>query len=245
MDHSLWRPSGTAVLLPLFQRFLVLCVDVLDVLPDSALRYVEVFTALPEYVGRVESRHRLYSVQVIPLATVSGDLEVPVYDCFGGGTAEAEYDLGLYRLQLPLQVGVTGFDLTCPRLAVLHTASFLYGRPTFDDVRQIYILSGKVHRGEDVVEELAGTPHKRQTRCVLVLSRSLANEHQGRVWISGPEDRVRAVEREIASRAYGDLPGKLRKPLLPVFASFQRIKKAVQNSSGLSSAYIYILPPYH
>jgi hypothetical protein len=100
-------------------------------------------------------------------------------------------------------------------------------------------LPGEVHCGEDVVEELAGTPHKRQTRRVLVLSRSLTNEHQGRVRISSPEDRVRAVEREVASRAYGDLPGELRKPFLPVLASLQRIKKTVQNSSELSSAYTF------
>lgn len=105
---------------PLFHRLLVLGVDGLDVLPDEALGVLEVLAALTEDVGRMEGRHRLHpAFEVIPLTTILGDPEVLVYDGLGGGAAEAEDDLRLYRLYLALQVGVAGLDLTRPRLAVL------------------------------------------------------------------------------------------------------------------------------
>src|SRR5918998_6803690 len=124
----------------LFQRFLVLGVDVLDVLPDQALGVLEVVAALAEDVGRVEGRHRLDpALEVVPPAAVLRDPEVLVYDRLGGGTAEAEDDLRLYRLHLALQVRVAGPDLTRPRLAVLYSSPLLDRRPAPYDFGQINI----------------------------------------------------------------------------------------------------------
>src|SRR4028119_1528200 len=96
--------SGEALQLPpLLHRLLVLGMDVLDVLPDGALGVGEIVAALTEDVGRVEGRHRLRAVvQVVPLAAVFGDFEVLVYEGLGGGAAEAEDYLWLYRLHLAL-----------------------------------------------------------------------------------------------------------------------------------------------
>src|SRR5918999_1740660 len=130
----------------LFQRFLVLGVDVLDVLPHQALGVLEVVSALAEDVGRVEGRHRPDpAFEVVPPAAVLGDPEVLVYDRLGGGTAEAEDDLRLYRLHLALQVRVAGPDLPRPRLAVLHPSPLLDRRPALDDVGEVDLLPSQVH----------------------------------------------------------------------------------------------------
>src|SRR5918998_2072038 len=130
----------------LFQRSLVLGVDVLDVLPDQALGVLEVVAALAEDVGRVEGRHRLDpALEVVPPAAVLRDPEVLVYDRLGGGTAEAEDDPGPYRFYLALQIGVARPDLTRPRLAVLHPSPLLDRRPALDDVGEVDLLAGKVN----------------------------------------------------------------------------------------------------
>src|SRR5215212_5622229 len=232
---------------PFLHRVLVFGVDGLDVLPDEALGVLEVLAALTEDVGRMERRHRLDpAFEVVPLATVLGDPEVLVYDGLGGGTAEAEDDLRLYRLYLALQVGVAGPDLSRPRLAVLEPSSLLDRRPALDDVRQIDVLTGEINRRQDVVEELARPPDERQPGGVLVLARSLADEHQRRVRISGTEDRVGTAEGQIALGANRHLPGQFRQPLFPVLAALRGVKKTIHSSSASQSSNVSryaILPP--
>src|SRR5215211_643282 len=219
--------------LPLFHRLLVLGVDRLDVLPHQALGVLEVLAALTEDVCRMEGRHRLDpAFEVVPLATVLGDPEVFIYDGLGGGTAEAEDDLRLYRLYLALQVGVAGLDLTRPRLAVLEPPSLLDRRPALDYVGQIDVLTGEINRSQDVVEELARPPDEGQPGGVLVLARSLADEHQRRVRLSGTEDRVGAAEGQVALGADRHLPGELRQTLFPALAAFRSVKKTFHSSSA-------------
>src|SRR5215216_6273991 len=162
---------------PRLHRLLVLGVDVLDVPPDHALRVRQVVAALPQHVGGMEGRHRFYAVYVVPLAAVFRDPEVLVDDRLRGGATEAEYDLRLDRLDLALQVGVAGPDLTCLRLAVFHPAALLDGGTALHDVGQVDLLPGQVHGGQDVVEQLARPPHEGQPSGVLVLPRPLADEH--------------------------------------------------------------------
>src|SRR5829696_6135796 len=169
------RPLGA----PGLHRLLVLGVDVLDVLPDHALRVRQVVAALPQHVGWMKGRHRLYAVYVVPLAAVFGDAEVLVYDRFRGGPPETEHDLRLYSLDLALQVGIAGPDLTRLRLAVFHPAALLDGGAALHDVGQVNLLPGQVHGGQDVVEQLARPPHEGQPSGVLVLPRPLADEHEG------------------------------------------------------------------
>src|SRR5918994_1973985 len=114
------RPLLPVTLPALLHRLLVLGVDALDVLPNEALGVVQVVAALPEDVGRVESRHRLDAFYVVPLAAVLGDPEVLAYDRLRGRTAETEDDARLHRLSLALQVRVARPDLPRLRLAVLH-----------------------------------------------------------------------------------------------------------------------------
>src|SRR5215216_6170218 len=64
-----------------------------------------------------------------------------------------------------------------------------------------------------------------------ILPRSLTDKHQRRVRVAGPENRVRPRERQVALRAHGDLPGKLREPLLAVLTILYGLKETVQNSS--------------
>src|SRR3712207_6555045 len=92
----------TETLPSLLHRHLVFGVDGLDILPHQALGVLEVVPALPQYVGRMEGRHRLdTSFEVVPFAAVLGDPEVLVYDSLGGRTTEAGDDPGSYRLYLP------------------------------------------------------------------------------------------------------------------------------------------------
>src|SRR5215210_8101147 len=216
---------------PLLQRFLVLGVDVLDVLPHQALGALEVVAALAEDVSRVEGRHRLDpALEVVPPAAVLGDPEVLVDDRLGGGTAEAEDDLRLYRFYLALQVGIAGPYLTRPRLAVLHPSPLLDRGPALDDVGEVDLLTGKVHRREDVVEELAGPPYERQARSVLVLPRPLADEHERRVRVARPEDGVGPAEGQVALGADRDLARELFEPLLPALAAFCGVEKTIHSA---------------
>src|SRR5215210_5798926 len=190
----LCRPSGLSRL----HGLLVFGVDVLDVFPDEALGIVQVVAALPEDVGGMEGRHRLDAFSLVPRAAVLGDPEVLVYDRLRGGTAEAEDDLRLDGLDLALQIGIAGPYLCGLRLAVLEPAALLDGRAALHDVRQVDLLPGQVHGRQYVVEELARPPDERQSGRVLVLARSLADEHQRRVGISGAEDRVGTAECQVA-----------------------------------------------
>src|SRR3712207_6550912 len=214
-------------------RVLVLGVDGLDVLPHEALGVLEVFAALPEDVGRVEGRHRPYAaLEVVPLAAVLGNAEVLVYHGLGGGTAEAEDDLRLYRLGLALQVDVAGFDLARPRLAVFHAPALLDRRPALDDVGEVDVLTGEIYRRQNVVEQLARPPDEGQPRGVLVLPGPLANKHERRVGVARAEDGVGAAEGQVAPGAHRHLPGELNQALFPVLAAFGGVKKIVQNSSS-------------
>src|SRR5688572_5972908 len=156
----------------------------------------------------MESRHRLDAVYLVPRAAILGDPEVLVYDRLRGGTAEAEDNLRLDGLDLALQIGVAGPYLPGPRLAVAHPAALFDGRSALHHVRQVDLLPGQVHGGQDVVEELTSPPDERQSRGVFVLARALADEHQGRVGISGGEDRVCAGLRQVTLGADGDLAGE-------------------------------------
>src|ERR671916_1850268 len=221
----------SGVLSPLLQRLLVLGVDVLDVLPHQALGVLEVVSALAEDVGRVEGRHRPDpALEGVPPAAVLGDPEVLVYDRLGGGTAEAEDDLRLYRLHLALQVRVAGPDLTRPRLAVLHPSPLLDRGPALDDVGQIDILTGEIYGCQDVVEELASPPDERQPGGVLVLSRPLTHQHERRVGVARPEDRVGPAEGQVAPGADRDLTRELIEPLLPALAALRGVEKTIHSS---------------
>src|SRR5215213_1353470 len=179
----------------------------------------------------MEGRHCLDAFYVVPRAAVLGDPEVLVYDGLRGGPAEAEDDLRLDGLDLALQVGVASPYLAGLRLAVLEPAALLDGRAALYDVRQVDLLAGQVHGRQDVVEELAGSSHERQSRGVLVLPWPFADEHQRRVGISCCEDRVGAAFRQIALGAHGDLAGKLLQPSLAVLTAICGIEKALQGSS--------------
>src|SRR5829696_1477655 len=179
----------------------------------------------------MEGRHRLDAVSLVPRAAVLGNPEVLVYDRLGGGTAEAEDDLRFDGPDLALQVGVAGPYLAGLRLAVLEPAALLDGRAALYDVRQVDLLAGQVHGRQDVVEELAGPPHERQSRGVLILAWSFADEHQRRVGISCGEDRVGAALRQVALGAHGDLAGKLLQPSLAVLTAICGIEKTLQGSS--------------
>src|SRR3712207_1346841 len=229
-----FRQVATAACLPaLLHGLLVLGVDVLDVLPDEALGVLEVLATLTQDVCRVEGRQRLYAaLQVVPLATILGDPEVLIYDGLGRRTAEAEYDLRLYRLRLPLQVDVAGFDLTRPRLAVFHAPALFDRRPALDDVGEVDVLTGEVYRRQNVVEQLARPPDEGQPRGVLVLPGPLANKHERRVGVARAEDGVGAAEGQVAPGAHRHLPGELNQALFPVLAAFGGVKKIVQNSSS-------------
>src|SRR5919112_570497 len=144
--------AGSASRAPGLHRLLVLGVDVLDVPPDHALRVRQVVASLPQHVGGMEGRHRLYAVYVVPLAAVFGDAEVLVYDGLCGWSSEAEHDLRFDRLDLALQIGIAGPDLTRLRLAVFHPATLLDGGAALHDVGQVDLLSGQVHGRQDVVE---------------------------------------------------------------------------------------------
>src|SRR3712207_4503218 len=233
---------------PLVHRLLVLGVDVLDVLPDEALGVLEVLATLAENIGRMEGRHRLdAAVEVVPLAAVLGDPEVLVYDGLGGGATGAEDDLRPYRLHLSLEVDVAGPDLTRPRLAVLHASPLLDRCPALDDVREVDVLTSKTNCRKDVVEQLAGPPDERQPGGVLVLARPLADEHQRRIGIAGPEDRVRPAESQVAPGADRDLTGQLFESFLPALAAFRGVKESIHSSPPWSYSNVLhcaILPPY-
>src|SRR5918998_480888 len=241
---TLLRPRGAELCearpllrLSRLHRLLVLGVDILDVFPDEALGIVQVVATLSQDVGGMEGRHRLDAVYLVPRAAVLGDPEVLVYERLRGGTAEAEDDVWLDSLDLALQVGVAGPYLPGLRLAIAHPAAFLDGSPALHDVRQVDLLPGQVHGRQDVVEELASSPDERQARGVFVLARTLADEHQGRVGISGREDRVGAALRQIALGADRDLTGEIFQPSLAVLAALRGIEKTLQGSSRMSRTY--------
>src|SRR5215212_8301014 len=181
----------------------------------------------------MEGRHRLDAVSLVPRAAVLGDPEVLVYDRLGGGTAEAEDDLRPYGLDLALQVGIAGPYLAGLRLAVLHPAALLDGGAALHDVRQVDLLTGQVHGRQDIVEELARPPDEGQSRGVFVLAGPLADEHQGRVGITGREDRIGAALRQVALGADGDLTGELFQSSLAVLAVIRGIEKTLQGSSKM------------
>src|SRR5215213_10093927 len=225
-------------------RLLVLGIDVLDVLPDQALRVRQVVAALPQHVGGMEGRHRLYAVYVVPLAAVFGDAEVLVYDGLCGGASQTEHDLRFDRLDLALQVGIAGPDLTRLRLAVFHPAALFDGGAALHDVGQVDLLSGQVYGRQDVVEQLARPPHEGQPRGVLVLAGPLADEHEGRVGVPRGEYRVGAGFRQVAFGAHGDLAGQFRQTSLAVLAALRSIEKTFQDSSRDASVPAgYSTPP--
>src|SRR5215216_4193660 len=225
--------SSSPLRLSRLHGLLVLGVDGSDVFPYQALGIIQVIASLPEDVGGMEGRHRLDAVYLVPGSAVLGYPEVLVYDRLRGGTAEAEDDLWPYGLDLALQVGVAGPYLAGLRLAVFQPAALLDGRAALYDVRQVDLLAGQVHGRQDVVEELAGSSHERQSRGVLVLPWPFADEHQGRVGIPCREDRVGAALREVALGTDGDLAGEFLQPSLTVLAALSSIEKTLHSSSKM------------
>src|SRR5215217_2824657 len=226
----------TKCLPSLLHRLLVLGVDGLNVLPDQTLGVLEVVAALPEDVGGVEGSHRLDPLDLVPLAAVLGDPEVLVYYGLGSGAAEAEDDLRLYGPYLSLQVRVAGPDLTRPRLAVLHPPTLLDRGPALDDVGEVDLLTGKVHRCEDVVEELACPPYEREPRSIFVLARPLPYQHQRRVRVAASEDRVRPAQGQITPGAHRDLASELFEPLFPALAALSGVEQTVHSFPPWSSS---------
>ena len=86
--------------------------------------------------------------------------------------------------------------------------------------------------GFDLIDHANGAADERQARRVLVLARSLSDEHQRRVRVAGAEDGVRPALREVAAGADRHLFGKLLQPPVAVLAAIRRIKETVQGSSG-------------
>src|SRR5918997_786278 len=63
-----------------------------------------------------------------------------------------------------------------------------------------------------------------------VLTGPLPDQHQRRVRISAPENRVRPAQRKVALGADRDLAGELSESLLPALAAFRGVKETIHSS---------------
>lgn len=110
---------------------------------------------------------------------IAVDLSPKFPECEGGTRKElpgkrpdGEDRLRRDKLDLLVEKGSAGLNLVGQGISVSR-------RTAFQDVADIGGVSpGKVHRGQEEIQEFSGRPHERPPRLVFLSARSFANHHE-------------------------------------------------------------------
>ena len=132
----------------------------------------------------MEHRHHQDAALLEPHAVLLGDLDVGLDDLRRGDPAQTDDHLRAYQPHLRAQP----FDAL---LLLLGLGVAVLRRTALDDVRDIDVrVAVKLHRVEHLVEQLARSADERLSLQVLVLTRTLADEHHLGARIAHAHDDV-------------------------------------------------------
>src|SRR5436309_768738 len=163
----------------------------------------------------MEGRHDRPSLDGEPLATDPADRHRLVEDHPRGEVPQGHDDAGADVLDLTGEEWPAGFDLVRKRVAVP-------GRPAFDDVADVDVLTPEADLAEQLGQELACSSHERLALLVLVIAGAFPDEHRTGVWVPHAEHDLRAATGQPAQRAGRSLVRQLLEGLghasLPSFA---------------------------
>ena len=152
-------------------------------------------SATAEHRRRVVRRHE-HPVAVRIAATPHlGDAVVRVEQELGREVAQGDDDLWVDEVELLLEEGPARRDLVRQRVPVAR-------RPAFDDVRDVATIAREPDLLEhQLVEQLAGLAYEGLALEVLLLARTLSNEHEIGLRIADAEHHLGAPLRERAADA--------------------------------------------
>src|SRR3990170_3251379 len=154
------------------------------------------------HVSRVQRRRRVvhrHEINAVPHLR----LAVHLADCVARGepgqgvSPQADDDLRLYQLDLPLEVLAAGVDLPGERVAVVWRAAL-------DDVGDEHLVAAQADGGDQFVQEAAGGPDEGAGLLVLVEAGRLAHEQNVSVRRAFARDGASAGAAEVAVGAGGD-----------------------------------------
>ena len=114
-----------------------------------------------------------------------GNAKVGLDEPHGGNPAQTYDDLRLNEFDLGTEVIHAGILFLRQGIAVL-------GGTAFEDVGNVDIFPGNVYREEVLIQQLAGTAHKRNPRQILLFTRSFSHKEQVCLPVSCAENAVGA-----------------------------------------------------
>ena len=166
----------------------------LHVLPDIPLAL-----GAAQQKCRMEGRDERRAAVVEGAAAQPRDRILRLQQRLRGECSQGDDDLWLNAVDLLKEERLAGLDLVGLGIAVLR-------RPAFDDVRDIDVVAAESDGLDDLGQQLAGTPDKRNALDVFVSSRRLADEHQVGRWIANAKyDLPPAEPVQLASSAIANL----------------------------------------
>src|SRR5574337_594957 len=157
-------------------EFLVCALEKLHILPDRLL-----LVRVTQQVGGVEGRQdRDLMIVVKPSAQFRDRLLSTQQRLSRNGTQHTD-QFGLDNLKLREQERLTCGDLIRLRVAI-------GWRPTLDDVTDVDLLAGQLHRLDDPGQQLPRFSYKRLALLVFVRPWCLSHKEEPCLWIADPKD---------------------------------------------------------
>lgn len=111
------------------------------------------------------------------LAAHSRDADVGRDEEFGGEVAQSHHNFGLDHSDLFSEIPLTRIDLCGMRITIS-------GRSALEDVGDVDLFAAHPDPTQELVEKLARRTDERETLEILVLTRSLTDEHQSGVGVA-------------------------------------------------------------
>ena len=128
-------------------------------------------------------RHGAGAFNVEPLPMLAGDAKVRLDDRHRSDAPETDDELRADQIALRVQPVAARSLLLVERVTVVR-------RTAFDDVRNVYVRAVEIDHFEHIVEQFSGGADERLTLQILLLARTLADEHQLALGIADAENDV-------------------------------------------------------
>jgi hypothetical protein len=140
------------------------------------------------------------------LPAVTGDAECRAQERLGGSGAEAYHHTRFHQCHLAIEPWPAGGDLAPIRLLLDAPLAARLPAEVLRHVRDVRLRAVDSGLGERPLQELSRRADERPTGEILVVARLLADEHQGRVRLAVPADRLGGPLPEVTR------PALLRRP---------------------------------
>jgi hypothetical protein len=131
-------------------------------------------------------RHDLDIPQPVQPPAQTGNLLFCLQQRLRGEIPQGTNHAGLWTRQLGLQNRPTGAELIREGMTII-------GRPTFNHIEDVNVLSSQANRLNDAREQLSGLADKRLALLILIATWRLPDKYQLGLWIPGAKDHLGAT----------------------------------------------------